>query len=527
MIMKNKHSFFVLTLLLFAGKLFSQAGVLDVGFGNNGIVITHATDFNEGYSVAMQTDGKIVVGGYSGNYGLEDYAVWRYNTNGSIDNTFGTGGRTVTPVCSGTDRGQCVLLQPDGKIILTGYSTGGQYPAMTTVRYLTNGTIDTTFGTQGIVITNLPGNGPSYAWTAALQTDGKIVVGGIGPTPPYGELALVRYNSSGTLDMSFGTNGMLTTDMSGSNNYNTAFGIQLQPDGKIVASAYVYDGTRYKFGVARFNTDGSLDNSFGTNGKVISTIGFDDVANGIALQQDGKIIVCGYTWRPGYTDTDITLVRYNTDGTLDTSFGNAGVVIDPDSLNYGYLRVVTIQPDGKIIGAGQYGIPGANDFLAVRFNTDGSFDTTFNSTGKAIDDINGTNDQDYACAVTLQTDGKIVVAGATVISSLSDVDIAVVRYLASPDVGVVDFSVDNNSVFVYPNPVNGNAMIEYTLTQAEKISIGLTDMQGRIIYSFVNNEMQQAGKQQQAFELPEVLAAGTYLLMLSTEQGSVSIKIMK
>lgn len=519
-------SFFVALICNF--KLFAQAGTLDLTFGNNGITLSNFPDYNEGYSVAMQADGKIVVGGYSGNYTMEDFAVWRYNSNGSPDNTFGTGGRVVTQISSGTDRGQGVLVQPDGKIILTGYSSGGTYPAFTTVRYLSNGTIDTTFGTQGIVITNLPGNGASYAWTAALQTDGKIVVGGIGPTPPYGQLALVRYNSNGTLDTGFGTNGMLTTDMSGTNNYNLTFAILLQPDGKIVASAYVHDGTRYRFGVARFNQNGSLDNSFGTAGKVVSTIGFDDIAKAAALQADGKIVVAGYTWNSNYTDTEMALVRYNSNGTLDNTFGIGGVVVDTSSSTYEYLNGVTVQTNGKIIVAGQIGVnPATEDFIVARFNPNGSFDTTFNSTGKVITD-SGYNSTDHAFAITLQADGKIVATGSTTTGSAVDVDVVVQRYIGDAlDVGIIDFSVDDNSMFVYPNPVSSNATVEYTLTKTENISIRITDIQGKTVASVLNNKIQDAGKHTQSFEMPETLATGTYLLVLSTEKGSISVKIMK
>lgn len=523
--MKKKFFTSISAAALISVAAFAQPGILDNGFGNNGIVVSAYPDYNEGYSVAMQADGKIVVGGYSGNYGYEDFSVLRYNVNGSPDNTFGTNGKVVTVISPESDRGQCVLLQPDGKIILAGYSEYMNESAITAVRYLSNGAIDTTFGIQGIAITPVGSNGPSYGWTAALQPDGKIIVGGFGSTVPGGDVALVRYNSNGTLDNGFGTGGIVSADMNG--NYDLTFGIVLQPDGKIVASVYHYDGAHYHFGLMRFNANGSLDNSFGTGGKVMTNFGFDDVAKAIALQADGKIILAGYTWRSSFNDTELALARYNTNGTLDNTFGTGGIVIDADSANYCFMNAVTVQPDGKILVAGQNGIPAYHSFYLTRFNSNGTFDTSFNSTGKVTTDVGGVNDQDYACALTLQADGKIVVAGATVVSAMSDVNVAVARYLSGLDVGVVDFAVENNSVFVYPNPVSSHATIAYTLTQAEKISIDITDMQGRIISSVVNNEEQQAGKHTQAFEMPETLAQGTYLLVLSTPQGKVSVKIVK
>lgn len=505
--------------------MFSQPASLDPTFGTNGIVVTNSTPHDEAYNIAMQPDGKIVICGYSGSNGTMDFALSRYNTNGSLDNTFGNNGRVVTQVSQENDVARCVVIQPDGKIIVTGSSDSSNFTVISTVRYLPGGTPDPSFGTLGIVKTAAGSGGLSYGYTAALQPDGKIIVGGNANLQNGAvNIALVRYNSNGTLDPGFGANGIVSADMN--NNYDHTFGIALQPDGKIVASVYTFDGVRYRFGVARFNSNGSFDNSFGVGGKIISQVGFDDVAKAITLQADGKIIIAGYTWNPSYTDTDMALARYNTDGSPDTTFGTGGIIIHPNSAGYDYLFSITVQPDGKIIGAGESMIANYADFLLARFNTDGSLDATFNTSGKVIVDM-GYGLPDYASAVTLQADGKIVMAGFT-FAPASAIDVALARYLGgSLNVGVVDFAVDNNSVFVFPNPVSSNATIEYTLTQDESISIYITDMQGRIVSTVLNNSAQEAGKHTQAFEMPETIAAGNYLLVLSTEKEKISVKITK
>jgi uncharacterized delta-60 repeat protein len=301
----------------------------------------------------------------------------------------------------------------------------------------------------------------------------------------------------------------------------------LQTDGIIITAGRSHDGTKYNFGVFRFNSNGSPDNSFGTGGKVVTSIGpTEDDAGAAVVQADGKIVVAGGTWNAASTDFDFGLARYNANGTLDNTFGNGGIVVGQDTAVLDGFNAMTIQPDGKIVAVGLYGTPPDLDILVDRFNTDGSFDTSFNSTGKVVTDL-GTNDTDVGYGIVIQTDGKIVVAGRGSINSSADVDVAVLRYLSGLNLGVIDFSVENNSLLVYPNPIAANATLEYTLTQSEKISVEITDMQGKVVCSVLNNQMQEVGKHQQDFVLPATLASGNYLLVLSTDEGKVSVKIVK
>lgn len=521
----NKKPLLFSLLLLFAGnRLSAQAGVLDATFGNAGIVITTTPTFNEAYSVAVQPDGKIVAGGYTGNYGSEDFALLRYLPNGTLDPLFGTGGKVSTTISAGTDRGQAVLLQPDGKIILAGYGQSGSATVIVVVRYLSNGSLDSTFGTQGEVLTPV-GNGLDYGYCAALQPDGKIIVAGYSANGFNGDIALVRYNPNGTLDPSFGTGGIVAADIAG--DFDLAFSVLLQPDGKIVTAGYSNDGTKYNFGLVRFNSDGSYDTTFGTGGKVMTSIGpSEDVASSAVLQPDGKIILAGYTWNAGFTDTDMALARYTTNGSLDSGFGTNGIFIGPFNTTYDYLTAVDLQPDGKIVAATQFdGAPNIN-FAMSRFNTNGTFDTSFNSTGMLITDVGG-NENDYPTAIAMQPDGKIISAGAVVINSAQDVDVAIVRYLSGLDVGIVDFPAGATDLLVYPNPVKEDAVLEYTLPEKETLSIELRDMQGKCISVLQPTQQQEAGHHRQVLQLPPSLASGTYLLVLASADGSVEIRLVK
>jgi uncharacterized delta-60 repeat protein len=518
--MKKINMIFISASLLINVMLVAQAGALDAGFGNGGIVITHSAFFNDLNAIVIQPDGKIVGAGYSGNYQFEDFAVVRYNPNGSLDNTFGTGGKVTTSLVPGEDRAKAVLLQSDGKIILAGYADNGGDIDFAIVRYMPNGALDMSFGTGGIVITNINST-LDYAFSAVLQPDGKILLAGNSGS----DIVLARYNADGSFDTSFGTNGIVITDIAG--YYDIAFKVLLQPDGKIIAAGYSGQTMAYDFLIVRYLANGTLDNSFGTGGKTLTPIGTtEDIGKSAVLQPDGKIVVGGYYWDAAFTDIDFGFARYTTNGILDVTFGNGGTVMTSISTTHDLLGDVAIQPDGKILGTGQVGAAPNADFGLIRLNSDGSLDTSFNSTGKVTTEL-GANDQDGAVTIAIQADGKIVIAGSTAVSAMSDMDIAMARYLPGPDVGVINFTIDNNAVFIYPNPVSSNATIAYTLTQAEKISIDITDIEGRLVSAVISNELQQAGKHMQAFEMPEIVAHGTYLLLLSTSQGKVSVKFVK
>jgi len=210
--------------------------------------------------------------------------------------------------------------------------------------------------------------GSDYGFSVALQPDGKIVVAGYAG----GDFALARYNSDGALDTSFGSGGKVTTDFGGS-YHPDGFSVALQPDGKIVVAGYAGGD----FALARYNSDGALDTSFGSGGKVTTDFGGSDAGYSVALQPDGKIVVAGYA------GLDFALARYNSDGALDTSFGTGGKVTTDFSGGRDVGYSVALQPDGKIVVAGYAGV----DFALARYNSDGALDTSFGSGGKVTTDF--------------------------------------------------------------------------------------------------------------------------------------------
>lgn len=512
-----------ITAVSFSAVLFAQPGTLDASFGTGGIVTTNINGhFDEAFGIALQPDGKILAAGYAHNGSDEDFAVVRYLPNGTPDNSFGTNGHVVVPIGNGSDEAMAVLVQPDGKIVLAGYAYSGTTNSdYAVLRLLANGTIDSSFGTNGMVMTDFS-YGPDYAFTAALQADGKILVAGAASDAPNGNVGIVRYNTNGTLDNTFNGTGIVSTDMTG--DYDMGYSMQVQTDGKIVVAGYAHLNNHYVFSVARYLTNGTLDNTFGTNGYTLTPVGTqEDIGIEMAIQADGKIVVGGYSWDATMSGTDFALVRYTAAGVPDNTFGTGGKVVVPTT-NSDYARAVTIQPDGKIVLSGQIATTASDmDFQTMRFLPNGTLDNTFNGNGVSILPLStGT---DVALAALMQPDGKILIGGMAGDNG-TDINFALVRYFSG--IESTDAVSENKfSATVYPNPVAQQAHIEYTLTNASDVSVQLTDLRGRTISTVLNKVPREAGTHRETLLLPENLSAGMYSLILSSGQGQVCLEIVK
>ncbi|MCF7785644.1 MAG: hypothetical protein K9N47_05945 [Prosthecobacter sp.] len=391
-------------------------GSLDATFGSGGVVTTPVgSSFDYGQSVAKQADGKIVVAGYSSNVSNNDFVVLRYNTDGTLDSSFGSGGKVVTPVGSSDDLGQSVAVQGDGKIVVAGYSYNGSNNDFAVLRYNTDGTQDSSFGAGGVLIVDFGGGG-DQARSVVLQGDGKIVLAGTSTQPSGGglNLAVMRCNANGTLDSSFGTGGKVLT-LLGFFVGARSSSMTLQSDGKIV----VVGSTGNQGLVARYNSDGALDNGFGSGGLMEAGMGGFGNLQAVAVQADGKIVACG-SGQNAQFNYSFTLVRLNTNGTFDSSFGSEGLVVTSPGYTDASLYSMELQQDGQIIVAGS----AFNKVAVARYTASGVLDSSFGSSGIVTTDA-GTSDS-YARGVLLQNDGRIVVAGS---AYNSNTDIIVLRYL--------------------------------------------------------------------------------------------------
>jgi uncharacterized delta-60 repeat protein len=416
-----------------------KAGDLDPGFGNNGKAITDVNGTSDiAKEVFVQSDKKIVVAGTSNG----KFALIKYNSNGSIDTSFGTNGKIVTTFDTGVN--VVVTQQSDGKFVVSGASIAAPDSSqlLTVSRYNSNGSLDTSFGNNGQVTTDLLSLAPPGITTIGVhpqeiiqQKDGKIIVGADTSNKtasyssaylPKGLSVLSRYNLDGSLDTSFGTNGKLLSSGTGLSR------LLLQDDGQIVTIGTFITGyviRSLSSVVKRYSSNGALNTSFDTTNSIF-TFGRRNYAifGDAAIQSDGKIIV---------VDNINKLFRYNTDGTVDSSFGTNGLAsVDLDSSTFPQRNPsIVIQNDGKIITGGftTSDFITSNKYSIIRYNKNGSVDTTFGDGGKIVRDLGLIgNDSNFAISSTLklQPDGSIIIVGTTgTLNNTGTYDFEIARYL--------------------------------------------------------------------------------------------------
>jgi len=415
-------------------------GCLDVTFGSTGVVLTDTTggvdyqlDFEQAITPLLQPDGKIVAVGYSRNNGSStgvDFTLVRYNIDGSLDTTFGSGGIARDAATSADDRVETAALQPDGKILAAGDSTGG---IVVVARFNPDGTLDATFGAGGNVLLSSPSRKIGWsAYSVAVQTDGKILLG------TYGYGAVVRLNSNGSLDTTFGNGGIVAVEGTASGLATQRFTWGTVTEERIL----VVDGSRAATGgqtsdflVMRLMPNGTVDTSFGPSGTGKIYTDFctsNDGPRAMAVDAAGNIVVAGSA------GAEFGIARYTPGGIPDSSFGDP---ISGSSQRTGKTRVdffgswdqgwgVVVQPDGKLVIGGNVEKPDPNYYVVyfalARFNADGTLDTSFGTGGVVATDYGTPAGNDFGRRLVLQPDGKIVIVGAA--AANGTMNFAVARY---------------------------------------------------------------------------------------------------
>lgn len=392
---------------------------------------------NPGLASALQQDGKTIVAGLFANGTDEDFALVRYRTDGGIDAAFGNGGSVITDFGSSNEAIEAIALQSDGKIIAAGFtSSGGGGDKFALVRYGIEGALDPEFGTGGKVIADFPGTTVDQAYDLAIQPDGKIVVVGYsGSGFPTANFGIARFNPNGSLDTTFGVGGLVSTDFGSSHDVPQA--VALQGDGKIVVGGLTSFGSP-QFGLVRYNTNGSLDGTFGAGGKVSTLFPGSNSQSirDLVIQDDSKILAVGTTDYSYFGTQDFALVRYNSNGSLDGSFSGDGMMTADVGGNEEAARAVLVQPDGMILVVGvTNGGSSPSNVAVTRHASNGDLDPTFGSGGRVVTDVLGGADE--ATGVLRQQDGKILVIGSA--HNGTDRDFALVRYDST---GALDSSFD-------------------------------------------------------------------------------------
>ena len=422
----------VITFVIHGCSSSSSGGsiIIDTTFGTSGKVLTSVNSAHvKGNAMIIQPDNRIIVTGGKGTDAEGSFLLARYNADGTLDATFGVGGIATTPIGGIDDSANAVVLQRDGKIIIAGYAWNGSDYRFALARYTSSGILDPSFGTGGTVLTSGKDGVDELAFAAALQTDGKIVVVGYSGSDT-NSFALARYTSDGSLDTTFGVGGKVTTSVASDPVDDLAYAVKILSDGKILVSGMSYEG-KYKFAVVRYTTAGAVDTTFGVNGIVTTAVGSDGSgAYGLAVNGNGEIFATGYA---NNSESDsFALVKYTSDGNLDTSFGNAGMVVKDFGGSGALDYAILLKTDGKILIAGyndnyerESETPTNLYFAMACYNPDGSPDTSFAPEG-AITTPVGDNVA-FATAIGIQQNGRIILGGCAT-EGLQN-KIALVRYI--------------------------------------------------------------------------------------------------
>jgi len=504
--MKNITFALTACMLLNSLSALSQPGTLDTSFSGNG---KRTKPPGRGYAVAIQPDGKILVAGSQTNGFSANLMVARYEPNGSFDESFGKKGKAIIDF-GGYAEAYSITLQGNGKIV----TAGTLMEDFAVVRFKRDGSLDSNFGVNGKVTTDFEGK-RDEAKFVAIQPDNKILV--IGTAFDSGgeqsKIALARYNPNGTLDNGFGKGGKVATTVTEVKfDYGSAF--ILQPDGKIVAAGYSYGiNTQFDFTLVRYQPNGKVDSSFGTNGFAITDFNGYDLATAIGVQQNGKMIVAGYS---DFFNSVIDLARYTKNGLLDSSFGTKGKVITSVGGISDQVHSMAIQPDNKIVIAGS-SVNGPNtDFVLVRYKPNGNIDKSFGNNGIVLTDF---KNYDYAQAVTLQPDGKIVAVG---LSGTQETDVALARYNAddvlhnmnNEKISIaknINDDFENATVRICPNPFQSTLNIKFKSAQKTKKIINVYDMRGSLLYTTSTIESTRLNLRP--------LVYGSYFIKITDENG--------
>lgn len=479
-----KTKLLTLLLVLFIGSLYAQDGILDNTFGSNGIIITDVSPGLDdiGYSVIVKDNGKFIITGYAVNdNGNKDFTLVQYNQDGVIDSSFGDNGIVLLDINGTNDYAFASAIQSDGKIITVGYTTNTDSD-IAIIRFNSDGSIDNSYANNGIFIYDY-GFGNDEGWAIIISSDGNAFVGcKITNESLEDDYAVLKITEEGILDNSFGNNGITVTDIGGTDAIRD---IKLQSDGKILITGTSSDdvGGFYDKTLIRYNVNGDLDSSFNSNGIIFTSFedGGDDGGYSISIKTDGKIIVCGSS-SVGIGDDNFALAQYNSDGSIDASFGTGGVTITDFGSSYDLCYSSLIQNNGKII-LGGFVINGTTfnwDFGIVRYNTDGSIDTGFGTNGFIITDLNN-GSIDVGSSLAFQSDDKLLLAGKS--KAIEDsYNFSVARYVIDNSIGIEEKQLSSSDFILYPNPatnhikIYGNSYINqivkieiFSINEAKKI----------------------------------------------------------
>ncbi|MEO8068343.1 MAG: hypothetical protein ABI599_11675 [Flavobacteriales bacterium] len=486
----------------------AQAGTLDMDFSTDGLFAWDLSSSDDQISaVIVQPDDKIVGAGWVTDGSFASIAVQRLMPDGTPDPGFGTGGLVYSNSPDGQYFAYAVGVQSTGKIVVAGLAYDINFDGnVLLLRYLSDGTPDAGFGTGGALSTDL-GGGPGFqaAWAMRIMADDRIVV--VGDENANGAVC-ARFTPDGDPDPTFGTNGVSPIGLTSS----TGLCMDLYDDGSVIAGGYYVPGAS-DWMLARFDAGGVLDPSFGVGGVVTTSIGNGDTEfmRGISVMDDGRIAACGSQSYIGLDDEPI-IALFNDDGTPDSNFGSAGVVVLPFVAPlYGQARAIAT-PEGKLLVAGfraQPGVPNDNDFFLYRLLDDGTLDPSFAGNGQVYTDVTGSFDRAFAMA--LAPDGDIVLAGYGFITERAT---GYARYVNDLSTGVRPVPLPTCALTLFPVPASDILFLDRVNRVAGQVTTTLWSSDGRCVL-MVDHGKQPAGMQRLSLDLPKELRIGIYTVQVA------------
>jgi uncharacterized delta-60 repeat protein len=513
----------------------AQAGAIDKIYGKDGFFIRKSTETFFNYPTqksVIQQDNKLVY--------IEDNKdsltnilsanVIRLTANGVIDKTFGTNGITTISLPNSNAIIISLSLQADGKILLTGLSDEADAQILV-FRLNANGSFDGTFGKSGMIELGQPST-TDVALAIKSVKDGKILIGGvIQDSADVIDVALIRLNSNGTIDNTFGNQGVYRYTEASTVSDRLCFNFDLDKNGNIfVIGSSSFELDNYKAFLIKVNANGTLDKTFGQNGSIeIDDDNADDIVffSSIKVQGDGKIVVLKKIIRADETNAT-KLIRYLASGKEDATFGTAGVT----TLNFGadneaIANDLLLQSDGKIIvNAGNLN---SKNFVyrnaTLRYDNKGSIDKSFGTQG--ITTIESDSIDYYHTNLLMASDGKIIISSIGQNANSMEYHHIAFRLL-NPEVTATENAVTANSLKIFPNPVQNDFVLSYTLEKSQNtISINLVNIEGKIVANLLRNATRNSGEQSENIRLEENITNGVYFLEIKADEHTSRVKIVK
>ncbi len=507
-------------LLLLAGAFFAcivaqaQLSYLDTSFNHTGKRTQELSKIqNWGSSVALDSSGNILVAGYA-YLSKWQFALMRLRPDGSLDTSLRHTGMLISPTPYKVDMANSIAVSPNQNITLAGFSSDGTTDFFAVMRYLPDGSPDSSFGVNGVVYT--AGLLEGRAYSVLVQPDRKTLLGGVSYVGGLSGMTLLRLLEDGRPDSSFGNGGIVFTRVLGDPGFVRT--MSLLPDGRVLAGGVAFPGVGQVFALARFHTDGSPDTSFAAVGLMQLPVGpAGSEIKSLLLRPDGAVIAVGEADAGSPLVKKIAMACILPDGSLDAGFGIGGKVLPTTGLKDMFVAGAVQLSNGRIVVGGVASDGMKDNFSLARYLPDGSTDTAFNKSGSLLTTVG--NSYSYITGLVIQPDDRIVAAGWCWGQAAAN-EFAVARYL--PDAlpipnGIYRLPAGIREARIYPNPASSFLELSYHCSTYSPQKIRLTDLQGKTLQTWTDLPTGASAYRSIRLQLPAHLPGGTYYISVGEE----------